>query len=146
MGLYVMRDGAGFVEQYGQQLTRKSTELGVIEQASRNGESRTAPVVMVWIAGLVGLAGAADEDRRYVLPVLVQIVLLVVVIPAFEMWYGVYLMPLTYLGIVRGMDGLLARGAARWAVSGRVRGNGDRLCDAQFGEAVRHRAAVFCRR
>jgi hypothetical protein len=72
---------------------------------------------MVWIAGLAGLAGAALRERRFILPALGQLTLSAIVIPACEVWYGVYLMPLTYLGIVRGMRGLAAHGVLRWAIS-----------------------------
>jgi hypothetical protein len=116
--LDVVQSPRDFAQQFGQQLLRK---------AGRNFWSSCLPlqlrqwgiargwVAMVWIAGLAGLVVAAIQRPAQRWLPFAQLAMLGLALVSCEEWYGIYTVPLTYLGMTHGARGLASRGARSWA-------------------------------
>lgn len=113
--LFALRDLPAFAEQMGGQLTRKSVRdwwgMGLplaLEQWDVNGRL----VVTAWICGVAGLAIRAVRQPGCRLLLAAQVLITLVVLAGCEMWYPVYVLPLTAVGIACALGGV--KGAAVW--------------------------------
>jgi Dolichyl-phosphate-mannose-protein mannosyltransferase len=111
--LYVLRDPHSFVEQFGRQLLRKSArdfwKVCLPMSLQQWGVGGSA-VIAIWSAGFIGLVVAAFRDTRLRILALGQFGLFALALPSCELWYGLYLTPLTCLGVGYGVAGLGTRG------------------------------------
>jgi hypothetical protein len=108
--LYAFRDLPSFVAQVGGQLQRKSSRHSIascLSIAASQWGIRPPIVFGGFLAGAFGLA--FFSNRRHVGLVLlgIQVLITIIVVSSCEMWYPVYVMPLTYLGIGCAMSRLV---------------------------------------
>ena len=113
--LYALRDLPSFAEQLGGQFTRKSVRdwqsMGV-PMALEQWDVDRRLVVTMWICGVVGLAIRAVRQPACRLLLAAQVLITLAVLAGCEMWYPVYALPLTAVGIACIVG--RAKGAAAW--------------------------------
>lgn len=73
----------------------------------------SALVVVAWAGGLAGLLLSARRNKFARLAVVLQVAIFVVMIWGEEIWYGLYLVPLTMVGLVQ-LATLAAEGGSWW--------------------------------
>lgn len=104
---YILQEPGSFVSQFGRQLVRKSSRDPLALNSllsnlwwnlSQYGISEEV-VGLVWVSGLIGLYVAAfKRNELWVLPGC-QVMTLALVLWSREMWYPIYLVPLTCIGL-----------------------------------------------
>jgi hypothetical protein len=99
--LYAARDVHAFVEQIGGQLLRKSSrDWGSCFQiAAQQWGLHPGLVVGALLSGVVGLALAGIQRAPARILLAVHLLTALVVLTSCEIWYPVYMMPLTYVGV-----------------------------------------------
>jgi len=101
-GIYILQDPGSFVTQFGAQILRKSGRVILLKdrllQSPLQYGADYAYVLVYWATGLAGLVTAAIRRRKAIVFVLAQAFIIALVIWSFEMWYVLYLAPLTALG------------------------------------------------
>jgi hypothetical protein len=106
-GVYILQDPGSFIAQFGSQLMRKAgRHPGTLDRLAGSlalnfgqyGLARELPG-LVWACGLVGLYLAARKRRELLVLCAAQILVLAAILWSREIWYPVYLAPLTALGL-----------------------------------------------
>jgi len=99
--VYAAQDFPSFLAQIGGQLERKGSRESILSCLSIESAQWGVNAWLVWIAWLAGLGGLglASSRRRWV-PILMgaQALVTLAVVTSCEIWYPVYVLPLTYLG------------------------------------------------
>ncbi len=105
--IYIIQDPGSFAAQFGGQLMRKAgRHPGTLARLMENlvlnfGQYSLAQELMglVWVCGLGGLYLAARRRRELLVLSAGQILILAAILWSKEIWYPVYLAPLTALGL-----------------------------------------------
>ena len=117
--VYIIQDPGSFVAQFGSQLMRKAgrhpaTLARLMENLVLNFGQWGLPqelMGLVWVCGLLGLFLAARRRRELLVLSATQLVILAAILWSKEIWYPVYLAPLTALGL-----GLLLAAEEPWGL------------------------------
>ena len=101
-GAYILQDTASFMAQFGPMMARKAGRHTPLEERLRvnliqYGRDYTY-VAVFWILGLTGLVVAAIKRKELWTVVILQVVSFVLIVWSVEMWYPVYMVPLSCLG------------------------------------------------
>jgi dolichyl-phosphate-mannose-protein mannosyltransferase len=118
-GWYASRDLHAFVAQIGGQLQRKGSRDSILSCVSIESSQWGIDLRLVFGAWLAGIAGLAlIPKRRDLLLVILgaQILLTAVILKSCEIWYPVYVLPLTYIGIGTALNTLGTRQAKQRVV------------------------------
>jgi hypothetical protein len=116
---YASRDLHAFLAQIGGQLQRKGSRASILSCVSIEGSQWGMDLRIVlgaWLAGVAGLG--LIPNRRDWLPVILgaQILLTAVILKSCEIWYPVYVLPLTYIGFGCAFNTLGNPQVKRWVV------------------------------
>jgi hypothetical protein len=117
--VYIIQDPGSFIAQFGSQLMRKAgrhpgTLARLMENLVLNFGQWGLPqelMGLVWVCGLGGLFLAARRRRELLVLSATQFGILVAILWSKEIWYPVYLAPLTALGL-----GLLLAAEEPWGL------------------------------
>ena len=118
-GVYIIQDPESFIVQFGSQLMRKAgRHPGTLARLMENlvlnfGQWGLAQELMglLWVCGLGGLYLAARRRSELLVLSATQLVILAAILWSKEIWYPVYLAPLTALGL-----GLLLAAEEPWGL------------------------------
>ena len=117
--VYIVQDPGSFIAQFGSQLMRKAgrhpgTLARLMENLVLNFGQWGLPQELMglfWACGLAGLFLAARRRRELLVLSATQLVILAAILWSKEIWYPVYLAPLTALGL-----GLLLAAEEPWGL------------------------------
>jgi 4-amino-4-deoxy-L-arabinose transferase-like glycosyltransferase len=108
-GAYILQDTASFIAQFSPMLARKAgRHMPLEERLSTNLVLRygkdCAFAAVFWILGFAGLVVAAIKRKELWTVVVLQVVSFALISWSVEIWYPVYMIPLSCLGVAFLLD------------------------------------------